>query len=551
MTATDAPAETSLHKNPFWILWVSTRDDRNRIVELANEKALTLDSDVCEKARSDLTNPRARLSAEISWFPGVAPNRVWQIANALRGEAPDPIVNAGLPPLARTNVLAAEFEALSADTPATEISGRILTLAKSAEDIDASTVLSHINEDRSVAKFPLVKAEDIVEEELAARRRNYRDVVRDYLNRLPTKVLLNVMNDVVDQATGIGKHAAPLVIEELADSYENEAQEFVQSEAQNLERLVEKAQTVAAQHGESALAPVIDTIREVADNWNKVVRPIQLISKTKGFDHPQSRDLANKIRSLGIQLHNEHNMLSTAQRITGLLKTSFPALPEFSEQVADDIAFIEQELKDQSKTEAEKKQWEKDITYSAEVGVLFKEALKISPNGIQWRNQSIGIEAIKRVSWGGTRHSINGIPTGTTYEILIGDDRREIVIDIRNGEVFSTFVGKLWRAVGIRLIIEHLRRLKGGQKIPFGEATIEDDGVVLQRHHFWSTEPVRLTWHQVQIWSAEGSFVIGAKDDKKAYVALPYTKIPNVHVLEQIIRTFFKTGLSRLSAILD
>jgi hypothetical protein len=44
-------------------LGVTTRDDRRRIVELAEEKSLELDHEVCQKARSDLTNPRTRLSA--------------------------------------------------------------------------------------------------------------------------------------------------------------------------------------------------------------------------------------------------------------------------------------------------------------------------------------------------------------------------------------------------------------------------------------------------------------------------------------------------------
>ena len=99
----DSPApdrfDTSLHRNPFWLLWASTRDDRQRIVELADEKALVLDADLCQKARADLTNPRARLSAEIAWFPGVSPARAWQIATAVRGGFVEPLLDAGLPPV--------------------------------------------------------------------------------------------------------------------------------------------------------------------------------------------------------------------------------------------------------------------------------------------------------------------------------------------------------------------------------------------------------------------------------------------------------------------
>ncbi|HDS1391584.1 TPA: hypothetical protein QEK39_001299 [Stenotrophomonas maltophilia] len=57
---------TALHQSAFAVLGVTIRDNRRRIVELAEEKSLELDHDVCQKARSDLTNPRTRLNAEIA-----------------------------------------------------------------------------------------------------------------------------------------------------------------------------------------------------------------------------------------------------------------------------------------------------------------------------------------------------------------------------------------------------------------------------------------------------------------------------------------------------
>jgi molecular chaperone DnaK len=543
--------ETSLHRNPFWVLWATTRDDRPRIVELADEKALVLDADVCQKACADLTHPRARLSAEVSWLPGASPTRAWQIATAVRGGFVDPMLDAGLPPLPRANILSAALEVLPVETSPKELAERVLALAQVAEEIDAGTVLRQINEDRSIARFPPVKGEDAVDEELVSRRRAYRNAVKDCLDRRPTEVLLNVMNDVVDRATGSGKHHAPIVIEELVDSFETEAQGFIQAEAKNLELLVERAKTKAKQ-GEPAVAPVVHAIRDVAVNWNRVVRPIQLISKARGIDHLQSRTLASQIRNLGVDLYNEHSMLAVAQTITDLLKNSFSVLPEFSEHVHNDVAFIEQALTAQNKSEEQKKEWEREITYSVEVGLVFKELLKISPNGVEWGSKRYPLESVTRIRWGGTRHSVNGIPTGTTYEIYIGDDRSEAVINLRRGEVYSTFIDKLWQAVGVRLMIEHLGRLKKGESIQFGDATIEDAGVVLQRHGaFWSTQPVRLTWYQVHVWTADGSFVLGAKDDKRVYVALSYLRIANVHVLEQMIRIFFKTGHPRLSSVLD
>ena len=98
-----------------------------------------------------------------------------------------------------------------------------------------------------------------------------------------------------------------------------------------------------------------------------------------------------------------------------------------------------------------------------------------------------------------------------------------------------------------------LRSLRAGSEVHFGDATVRDDGITLIKHKFLgSNEAVRCPWSQVQIWSADGAVVIGAKDDKKTYASLSYIQVPNAHLLEQIMRMAFKqSGLTRLSDLLS
>ena len=170
---------------------------------------------------------------------------------------------------------------------------------------------------------------------------------------------------------------------------------------------------------------------------------------------------------------------------------------------------------------------------------------------MRWKGQLLPLSSIRQVRWGGTRHSVNGIPTGTTYEIHIANDKTRITINLRNGTTFSLFTERLWRAVGPRLMTDYLMRLKAGESIAFGPAIVSDDSIVVPRPKFLSSEPIRLGWHQVKIWSAEGSFVLGSTADKKVYAALSYSGLDNIHVLETIIQVSFKNGHSRLSAMLN
>lgn len=143
-----------MHANPFWILGVTTRDDRRKIVEMAEERSLHIDHDLCQKARSDLTNPRARLSAEMAWMPGVAPRVAEKLTKTLSEDPFSVRSEDGLPELARANLMAAAFELVDESEPAESIAELIRDFAWVVETIDASDVLRDVNEDRAVSGFP-------------------------------------------------------------------------------------------------------------------------------------------------------------------------------------------------------------------------------------------------------------------------------------------------------------------------------------------------------------------------------------------------------------
>lgn len=543
---------TALHQTPFAILGVTTRDDRRRIVELAEEKSLDLDHDVCQKARSDLTNPRTRLSAEIAWLPGVSPRKASQLVEnllhdpmAVRGES-------GLPTLAHLNLLAAAFEAVDSEHDAEDLASFIQEVAYLVDEIDPEDVLRDINEDRAVSGFPEVRALDQIEAELAERKRYYRSAIKDALDRLPPTTLVQVMTDTVEGVTLGGEDHAPELIDDLVDSYEVETQGFLQKEAENVHKLI-KAARDSANSGEAAVKPYVDKLDAVARNWDKVAQPIQLSAKARGIDHEASRDLAYEIRSLAIDLFNTHDMLTQSQRLTGLLQELFAELPEVSERVEQDADALADIFHERKKAVARRDEWAHEITYRAEIGVMFKDTLSISPDGISWKGQSFSLDSITRVRWGGVRHSVNGVPTGTTYTIAFGDKRSEAVVELKKEDIYSKFIDKLWRAVCVRLLGEMLEALKDGRDLYFGDALLHDDGITLVKHKFLgANERVRCTWGQVQIWNADGSFCIGSKDDKKTNVGISYIHVANTHILEQLIRMAFKKpGLRRLSELLQ
>lgn len=543
---------TALHQSAFSVLGVTTRDNRRRIVELAEEKSLELDHDVCQKARSDLTNPRTRLSVEIGWLPGVSPRKANQLVENLINAPMAIRQESGLPTLAHLNLLAAAFEAVDGKHDADDLAEFIMEAAYLAEELTPEVVLRDINEDRAVSGFPEVRALDQIEAELTERKRYYRGAIKDALDRLPPMTLVQVMTETVDGVTSGGEDHAPGLIDDLVDSYEVETQGILQKEAENVHKLIKVARDYA-DSGEAAVKPYVDKLDAVARNWDKIAQPIQLSSKARGIDHEASRDLAYEIRSLAIDLFNKHDMLAQSQRLTGLIQELFSELPEISDRAEEDKGALADIFQQRKQAAARKDELEREITYRAEIGMVFKDALSISPKGVSWKGQSFPLESITRVRWGAVKHSVNGIPTGTIYTIAFGDRRSEAVVELKKQDIYSAFIDKLWRAVCVRLLTEMLEALKDGRDLHFGDALLHDDGITLVKRKFLgSNEKVRCSWGQVHVWSADGSFCVGAKDDKKVNAGVSYIHGANTHVMEQAIRMGFKKpGLRRLSELLE
>jgi hypothetical protein len=122
------------------------------------------------------------------------------------------------------------------------------------------------------------------------------------------------------------------------------------------------------------------------------------------------------------------------------------------------------------------------------------------------------------------------------------------VVQLRNSSTYSGFIDALWRGVCIRLMFEMISDLEKGRSFSFGDIRIEDGAVTLWRHKFLgANECVKIGWHDVHVWSKDGSFVVGHKDDKKSYGSASYIDVPNTHIIEHIIRGGFKKGVRKLS----
>lgn len=125
-------------------------------------------------------------------------------------------------------------------------------------------------------------------------------------------------------------------------------------------------------------------------------------------------------------------------------------------------------------------------------------------------------------------------------------------IHTRKQEVFTEVVDRLWRGAGVRIAIDYARHVKGGGVLRFPNLVIEDRGLIITRKRmFKADEDIRLTWDKVRIWDSSGNFCIGDRNDTSLYVALSYLGHPNTVVLENMLRTFWKSSSPNLGSLAE
>ena len=545
-----------LAANPFYTLGATMDDGRRRIAELADEKSLVGEEDSIRDARGILTNPKRRLAAEIGWLPGLGAKRVAETISLLEVSPREIRRITGLPALARANLLADALVRSGTSLAGDEIAQWIVELAETHERVDAEEVASLLNEARSMAGFASITNQENVHEALQGRRRHFRDAIKRSLDQLPARSLVDAVTIAVDRATHNGEVHAPILIDDLVDTYEVETQEFLDKETENVRIIVQQIRDRAEESAdEDTIDALVAKLERVVKNWDYVVQPIQVSFSSRGLSHGLSHEVAREIRELSVELYNEHRHLEVSQRLTAILQDVFAEIAKITEQLDDDAARLDEiaekraELLERMKAQAES--WAREITYEADVGVM-KSKLRISPAGVHWKGTTIGLEEISRVTWSATKYSISGIPTGTTYHITVGCGRTFVQIELKEQEIFNEFIDRLWKAAGVRLLTEMLEGLKAGEQYRFGTTVVSDYGMILARTRLsGANEAVPCRWADLRTWNGAGTFCIARKDERKVGVELAYSEVDNLRILEAAIRVFRKRPSPRLSDLLE
>lgn len=543
-------SESQFKTNAFFVLGASSRDSKNRLIELADEKSLELDDSLVSKARSDLTNPRTRISQEISWFPGASPrtiNKVFQDTSSIEDLLSLSEVDLGSR-LANANLTAAIFEFIDDSFGDSRFLDLLTRFAENLENIDLEDELHLLNEERLASGFPEISDVSQIEDAYSERLNAYRLVVMDAIDRLPYDRLIKLMGELVEQETGYGQILAGDFIYSLVDSYEIQTKSFLEKELDSIGKIGEKV--LGSSGNVQQLNGSISELLSVLKKFYAVAKPVQISYHSKGMEHDITISAGKAVRSVAIDLYNNHALLEQSLRITTELKSLFEDTLEFAEMVEKDEETLKGFATDRQKREQEKQNFLKEMSFSAEIGLVFKEVLSISEKGVYYGTKGYPTDQITRIGWGAFTQRVYGISTGTNYRISFGNNNSVVNVDTKREKVYDEFTDKLWRLTASNIIGNIAEQLKAGRPVYFKNMTLWDDRISLKLHKLFGSEQVVVPLREVITSSYNGNLTVSSSKNSKVYDSMSYYSDLNTSILGTIINLVSKASASSVSEAL-
>ena len=367
-----------LLQNPFHILRATTTDNRNRIMDLAQEASLLSTTQECQVACDILIHPKKRISAEIAWMPGVITNKARRIVNllealpqnqsgidkstsseslttalscipyAISNTAFDEVFelflhgNDKLDPLAQANLIAARIFRLKY-RKSEGVLQWILKLSDTFDQIHAEDVHQTLNNDRRQSGFPEINDINTVEMEIRNRRTHYKSVIAFALKNMPPQQIANILKCAVEKAQRSDQKNTPLLIEDIIEDYEIAAEGALKNVVEDyfgtLNKEIRASVEQQTQKDQDLLAIEMKVVKLIASlkQWHIYTYPINVIKKRQGKTHELSQRLARQIRHLAIHLFSEYDKLDISQKILNALQQVFIDVPNIADKITADL----------------------------------------------------------------------------------------------------------------------------------------------------------------------------------------------------------------------
>ena len=210
----------NIFDNPFFILEVSMRDNRQQIISAAEDKIFMDESksQLVNQARNTLIIPEKRLAAELRWFPGIDEGRIKALIKFFRGDKSSKLNISDFRNIALLNIAVYIFRTWRFKT-LNDILNSILAAGKCFETIKADELCRIINRDRASAGFQQVSISEL-ERGLYDYRSDVVKVIDNRVSVLSQSKYIELAEELAGKYAHEAAYQDSVIINDLIDSCE-------------------------------------------------------------------------------------------------------------------------------------------------------------------------------------------------------------------------------------------------------------------------------------------------------------------------------------------
>ncbi len=330
-----------LQNNAFFILDVTTRDDKESIAESFDEKAADGDHDetTLHQAQRTLMASKSRLEAELSWFPDLAPKNVKKIAEKIDSGFKKSTVKffkdelEHLDGVSKANLAAYVCMAKKGDMEFIE------SIIAAQSEISAEAARSNINANRNLAGFPDVN-ETLVSQQLEKLEQIWAQAAIQQISESdhPGDYMVKLLNNFSKNENQSSKH----FLNSLMDRYETFIVPILRNHEDTINVIIDEIKEDEAADASDG----IDILISKLELWDEYAQPSQLVYCSKGLDEPRSKKIYENIRDFYLWLANDMRQYQLSLKISKATKEIFAELPFVINKIDEDIGALEDSVVD-------------------------------------------------------------------------------------------------------------------------------------------------------------------------------------------------------------
>ena len=318
-----------LTNNAFFLLKAEFSSSTMDISELVEDAEFDGRSSLEElqRAQRELVAPASRVKAELSWLPELSSSQVVTALTFLEQNDTEQLLayTETFPSLAKANLIAHLLGR-------TFSSQSVETLIHVWNEVETTDLMTFLNEMRRRASLPDVQEEQ-VHDQIAILRQRHAKVAAAAIWK--TADAGKIMTDIVETEIKFTSNLTFLGL--VIHAYDKESEPKLSTLAASIDE-----QITAAEKVDETLSKHIATIKNLLHKWDEINQPVQLYQQAQGQEERRSKKIFEKLRSLSLDLANNHGRHSEARRLSEALLSTFPELISVAETLKSDISVLDE-----------------------------------------------------------------------------------------------------------------------------------------------------------------------------------------------------------------